>query len=57
MGEPNYFLLAENLELSTNMNIGQTKRLTDVPLAERQVDDFAGHVRKPPVQSDIKFKQ
>jgi hypothetical protein len=57
ISKPNDLLLAKELEFPADMNIGKPKRLPDMCLAQRQIDDFTGDVREPAVQPNIKFEQ
>jgi len=57
VGEADDFLLAKDLQCPADMNVGETHRLADVALAQRQLNNLAGLGRKPAAQPDIDLEK
>src|SRR5271170_3264662 len=57
VGQADDPLFAEDLQRPANVNVGEPERLTDVPLAQRQLYGFTRRRRKLAAESDIKLEQ
>ena len=55
VGKSNNLLLAKDLKGPTNVNVRQTERLSDVALAQRQVNVLTRLDRQPVAKPDVDF--
>lgn len=57
VGEANDLLLAKDLKRSADVDVSETERLTNVALAQRQVNGLAWLDRKPATEPDIDLEK
>ncbi len=57
VGEADNLLLAEGLKRPGDVNVSNTQRVTDVALAQRQLNSFTRLGRKPAAKPDIDLEK